>query len=57
MERHDELLKFAGVVEKVVKAKLDKVAVQIKNCDRKQNLLESIVCKFRNVPPKDSRIV
>ena len=58
MERHCELLKLAGVVEKVIKANLDKEAVQIKrNVTEKQNLLEEVACKFTNVPPGDSRIV
>ena len=30
MERHYELLKLSGVVEKIVKVKLDNIAVQIK---------------------------
>ena len=58
MKRHCELLKLAGVVEKVIKANLDKVPVQIKrSVTEKQNLLEEVACKFINVPPGDSRIV
>ena len=58
MKRHCELLKLAGVVEKIIKANQDKVPVQIKrSVTEKQNLLEEVACKFINVPPGDSRIV
>ena len=58
MERHFELLKLAGVVEKFIKTNLNKEAGQIKRIvTEKQKLLEEVACKFRNVPPGDSRIV
>ena len=46
MERHYELLKLAGVVEKIIKANLDKEAVQIKTSVTEKNLLEVSLAKF-----------